>query len=376
MDEYARKVIPLICHQPLTELDQNQFVQSRAVEAAFQAVKNGIPDIVKEITKANDNISWSNTDPEDSINMFACAVAHRQEEVVRFLYEKYATEDTNMVITIDKDGNNVLHLAAKLAPRYQLDCISGSALQLQSELRWFKGLEDIVPRSCHEQKNKNGETPLQVFAREHEDLLKKAEEWVKRTAESSTVVGALIITIMFAVAFTVPGGQDERTGFPIFLHKTPVPFMVFMVSDAISLFAASSAVIMFLGILTSRFAYKDFHKSLPIRLVMGLSSLFISIATMTMAFCAAVVIMLEGRLWVVIPITLLAGIPVTCFVVLQFPLLVEIYVSNSSPNIFDRGVSSWTRIMREMLVGLWQFVLVIVCFTGCFTACFVPFYVF
>ncbi|GKV38849.1 hypothetical protein SLEP1_g46712 [Rubroshorea leprosula] len=353
-DEYAREVLRLIC-ESFSKLDQNQFVQSNAMEATFPAIKNGITVIVKEIiTKAKDNMVWSNTDPEDSSrNIFACAVAHRQEEVARFLYE--FAEDTNMFITIDKDGNNILHLAAKLSPRYQLDCISGSVLQLQSELRWFKGVEEIIPRSHHEHRNFNSETPLEVFVREHQDLLKEAKEWVKKTAESSTVVSALIITITFAAAFTVPGGNDQSAGFPIFLHKTPIPFMVFMVSDAISLFAASSSVIMFLGILTSRFGYKDFHKSLPIRLVMGLSSLFISIATMTMAFCAALVILLGGRLWVVIPITLLAGIPVTFFVLLQFPLLVEIYVSTSRPNIFDREVSSWKRIMKDMFLGLGAF---------------------
>ncbi|GKV53491.1 hypothetical protein SLEP1_g60012 [Rubroshorea leprosula] len=340
MDAYAREVIRLICKESFSKLDEIQFGQSTAVKAILQAIKCGIPDIVTEITYANVNILRSITDPEDSSrNIFACAIAHHQEEVARFLYrfaeKKTNVVETNMVIAVDEDKNNILHLAAKLAPPYQLDCISGSALQLQSELRWFKGVEEIVPRSYREHRNNNGETPLEVFVREHKDLLKGAEEWVKKTAESSTVVGALIITIMFAAAFTVPGGHEQ---------------------NAISLFAASSSVIMFLGILTSRFAYEDFHKSLPIRLVMGLSSLFISIATMTMAFCAALVIMLEGRLWVVIPITLLAGIPVAFFVLLQFPLLVEIYVSTSRPNIFDGEVSSWMRIMKDMFVGLWAVV--------------------
>ncbi|GLT90065.1 hypothetical protein SLE2022_080170 [Rubroshorea leprosula] len=341
MDAYAHEVIRLICKESFSKLDEIQFGQSTAVKAILQAIKSGIPDIVREITYANVNILRSITDPEDSSrNIFACAIAHHQEEVARFLY-RFAEEqtnvvETNMVIAFNEDQNNILHLAAKLAPPHQLDWFSRSALQLQSELRLFKGVEEIVPRSYREHQNNNGETPLEVFVREHKDLLKAAEEWVKKTAESSTVVGALIITIMFAAAFTVPGGPEQSTGFPIFLHKTPVPFMVFMVSDAISLFAASSSVIMFFGILTSRFAYEDFLKSLPIRLVMGLSSLFISIATMMMAFCAALVIMLEGRLGVVIPITLLAGIPVTVFVVLQFPLLLEIYVSTSRPNVFDR----------------------------------------
>ncbi|GKV50920.1 hypothetical protein SLEP1_g57598 [Rubroshorea leprosula] len=353
MDKYACEVISLIC-QPLSdsELDQKHFVQSgAAVNTIIHAIKNDIPIIVKEIIKANKNIFWRSLNLEDSRNMFARAVAHRQEEVAHLLYE-FAKEDTNMVITIDKDGNNILHLAAKLAPPYQLGRISGSAFQLQNELRWFKGVGEIVPRSYRENKNNKGETPLEVFVREHKDLLKEAEEWGKRTAQSSTVVGALIITIMFAMAFTVPGGNDQSTGFPILLHKTPIPFMIFMVSDALSLFAASSSVIIFLGILTAHHAAEDYRKYSLV--IWGLTFLFISIATMTIAFCAALFIMLQGRLVVVILITLVAGIPIKWFVQLQFPLLVDIFCLTLGPNLFDRREMSWMNRMIKGVVDLWM----------------------
>ncbi|GLT68702.1 hypothetical protein SLA2020_409090 [Shorea laevis] len=284
------------------------------------------------------------------VSMLSRILAHRQEEVARLLYE-FAKKDTNMGIPMDKDGNTILHLAAKLAPPYQLGCISGSAFQLQSELRWFKGVGEIVPRSYHKHKNKKRETPLEVFVGEHQDLLKEAEEWGKKTAESSTVVGALIITIMFSVAFTVPGGNDQSTGFPILSHKTPIPFMIFMVSDALSLFAASSSVIIFLGILTAHHAAEDYCKySLVIN---GLTYLFISIATMTIAFCAALFITLQGRLVVVIPITLVAVIPIKWFVQLQFPLLVDIFCLTLGPNIFGSREASWMSRRTADMISLW-----------------------
>ncbi|GLT30510.1 hypothetical protein SLA2020_053060 [Shorea laevis] len=355
MDAIAREIVHFICQQ-LSALEEKEFKQSGAVEATFQAIKNGIPEIVIGITEANSNILGNCTDPEDSRNMFACAVAHRQEEVAQFLYEFNARIGTNIFFTTDKDkdkdGNNSLHLAAKLAP--YLDYISGTALQLQSELRWFKLMEGIVPQFYNYDKNNGGqtasqnyggETPFQVFVKEHKQLLKEAEEWLKKIAESSTVVGALIITIMFAVAFTVPGGNNQNTGFPIFLNKTTdsstvlsptVPFMVFVVSDAISLFAASSSVLMFLGILTSRYAYEDLLKSLTVKLIIGISSLFISIAAMmVVAFCVALFIMLQGRLWIVIPVTLFAVVPVIIFGRLQFLSLIELCKSTFSRGIFD-----------------------------------------
>ncbi|GKV46582.1 hypothetical protein SLEP1_g53554 [Rubroshorea leprosula] len=53
-------------------LDEDEFVRSGAVEATFQAIKNGIPEIAIEIAKIT-NILWNRTDPEDGRNMFACA---------------------------------------------------------------------------------------------------------------------------------------------------------------------------------------------------------------------------------------------------------------------------------------------------------------
>ncbi|GKV51018.1 hypothetical protein SLEP1_g57695 [Rubroshorea leprosula] len=169
---------------------------------------------------------------------------------------------------------------------------------------------------------------------------------MKKTAESSTVVGALIITIMFAAAFTVPGGNDQNTGFPIFLNSTGesstlVPYTVFMVSDAISLFTASGSVLMFLGILTSRYAYQDFLISLPLKLIVGLCSLFVSIATMAVAFCASLFIMLKGRLVFFILITVLAGIAsVILFMLVQLQLVFEIYSSTCRSHIFGPSFAS------------------------------------
>ncbi|GKV29680.1 hypothetical protein SLEP1_g38585 [Rubroshorea leprosula] len=70
--------------------------------------------------------------------MFTCAVTNRQEKVAQFLRELGASSDENIVNFIDEDGNNVLHMAARVASHSKLSHISGAALQLQSELRWFQ----------------------------------------------------------------------------------------------------------------------------------------------------------------------------------------------------------------------------------------------
>lgn len=187
--------------------------------------------------------------------------------------------------------------------------------------------------------------PHAVFTRYHKELMKEGEQSMKETATSCTVVGALIVTMMFAAAFTVPGGNKGDTGAPIFLEANA--FMLFIISDAISLFSSTTSVMVFLGILTSRYKEDDFLKSLPSKMIIGLFTLFLSIATMMIAFSAALYIMLNGKSWIVIPIILLSGVPITSFVWMQFPFFVEIFISTYGADIFERKIYA-NRFWGEM----------------------------
>ena len=200
-------------------------------------------------------------------------------------------------------------------------------------------VESIVPRRVHASPNNDHLTPRQLFTENHEDMMSKGEKWMKDTASSCTVVGSLIVTIMFAAAFTVPGGNDQNKGFPIFLNEKL--FMVFIISDALSLFSSSTSVLMFLGILTSRYAEEDFLKSLPTKMIIGLSTLFFSIAAMMTAFSAALFLMLREQSWIFIPVICLASVPVTLFVLMQFPLLVDMTILTYRPGIFNRKMERW-----------------------------------
>lgn len=71
---------------------------------------------------------------ENRYTIFHIAVKHRQAEVFKLIYEIGAIKD--LIATYkDDNGNNMLHLAAKLAPPDRLNCIS---LQMQQEALWFK----------------------------------------------------------------------------------------------------------------------------------------------------------------------------------------------------------------------------------------------
>ena len=77
-------------------------------------------------------------------------------------------------------------------------------------------MESIVPPKVWGFLNKERLTPRESFTKNHKDMRKDREQWMKETTMSCTVVGALIVTIMFAAIFTVPGGNNQNNGFPIF----------------------------------------------------------------------------------------------------------------------------------------------------------------
>ncbi|KAL9463036.1 hypothetical protein AB3S75_000948 [Citrus x aurantiifolia] len=153
----------------------------------------------------------------------------------------------------------------------------------------IKAVENLVRPSFQEMHNASNKIPRGVFTETHEELVKEGEKWMD-TAQSCTVVVSLIIIVVFAAAFTVLGGNNSE-GIPNLLHD--VPFIVFITSDALALFSSTTSLLMFLGILTSRYSEEDFLVSFPRKLIIGLLSMFFSIAAMMVAFGATIYVALS-----------------------------------------------------------------------------------
>ncbi|CAI0392194.1 unnamed protein product [Linum tenue] len=157
---------------------------------------------------------------------------------------------------------------------------------------------------------------------------------MKDTALSCSVVAALVVTVVFAAAFTLPGGANDK-GVPIYINNGP--FIVFVAADILALFSGSTSLLMFLGIMTARYSERDFLRSLPMKMGIGLFALFLSIAAMMTAFGASLHIILYHKVrWILAPIGLVASVPSILFAFLQFPLLAEVVLSTFGPSIFGK----------------------------------------
>ncbi|XP_076911845.1 uncharacterized protein LOC143569948 [Bidens hawaiensis] len=304
-------------------ITQNKEKKSYPTRVLFVAAKAGNTRFITEIIRLYPDAIWKVDDKNKTI--FHLAIKRRQAKIYNLLYEIGAMKD---LITPIKDakGNNMLHMVAKSGKENRFQDLSGVVLQMQRELLWFKEVEQMIPPQYRQKKNNAGETPKDLFTKKHADLVTKGKEWMKDTASQCMVAATLIATIVFAAAFTLPGGYNQDTGIPFF-RKEP-SLIIFVIADAISLISSSTSVLIFLSILTSRYAEHDFLASLPRKLIFGITTLFLSIVTMMVAFSASFFVLYNKKVeWVPITITSLAVLPVILFIILQFRLVKDVYYS-------------------------------------------------
>ncbi|KAJ0878162.1 putative PGG domain-containing protein [Helianthus annuus] len=208
-------------------------------------------------------------------------------------------------------GNNFLHFAARLGPSRKLDLISCPPFRMQRELQWFKVAQEIVPQGWRTEKNCLRETPDMVFKKEHKDLEIESGEWMKTISNSVTITATLIITVMFASVIQVPGGNDDK-GLPNFISQPA--FILFQISITLSAAASAISLLLSIAIITHPLTQDDFLLRLPIAMVIGWVSLFVSAALCMLAFGAALFLLFgTNDPWILGLLASLVALPVILF---------------------------------------------------------------
>jgi hypothetical protein len=179
----------------------------------------------------------------------------------------------------------------------------------------------IMPSHYVMHRDNDNKTADEFFKETHGDLLKKAQTWIKETSQSCSTVAVLVATVVFAAAYTVPGGTDEE-GYPKFRYKPS--FLFFPIMDVLAIASSLSSVVMFLSILTSPFGQENLLKSLPRKLMVGFTFLFLSVTTTMLTFTATVLLIIQlekkSHAWTMTLTYAAALFPVCVFAIVQFPL--------------------------------------------------------
>ncbi|RDX63244.1 Ankyrin repeat-containing protein ITN1, partial [Mucuna pruriens] len=290
------------------------------------AAKIGIVEMVNEIiSKIPSVIHETNLEKK---NVLLVSVENRQTLVVEELRNRFGEKKKNLmlynlILNVDDKENTVLHLAAVPTDKGWMIiwcCLANDvAYQMVSGIYIFTDLyvKELVPEHFTVRTNKKERTAGEIFRETHKGLVKEASEWLKDTSESCSVVAALLAGVSFATSSTVPGGVNTDTGKPA--------FEAFAMFSLIGLCFFVTALIMFFSILTSRKETKDFRTNLPVKVLWGLSSLFISIAALFATFCSCHIFVIDDKYkQILILLYAVTCLPVTFYAVAQFPLYIDL----------------------------------------------------
>ncbi|XP_031285132.1 protein ACCELERATED CELL DEATH 6-like [Pistacia vera] len=284
----------------------------------FLATKSGCIEIVKEILNAYPQ-AMEHIDDEGR-NILHVAIKYRQLEIFE-LVRQMEVPIRRLVRKTDNSGNTILHMAGIKRTDYVPEKMEGPAFVLQDELLWYERVQEVTISHFMNHRNDSGLTAEGLFAAANNELRVTSKEWLKHTAEGCSVVSVLIATVAFAAAYTVPGGSNENTGFPVLINQ-PF-FVVFTISDVLSLTFSLAAVVTFLSILSSPFRLEDFKHSLPNKMTLGFTFLFLSVCLMMVAFAATILLMIKNKEhWAKIMLYTCSFIPVGIFALSYFPLYI------------------------------------------------------
>nr|POE66721.1 ankyrin repeat-containing protein itn1 [Quercus suber] len=299
-------------------IDTNDISKEKTEIVILLAARNGITEMVEYILKEFPvAINYMNKDK----NIVLLAAENRQTHVLQHLLEQEFVK-CKLIHEVDANENNALHLAAQIGKQKPW-LIPGAALQMQWEIKWYEFVKDNMPQHFCYQVNKEGMTPEEIFNETHEELVKSGGEWLNKTSESCSVVAALIATVAFASSTTIPGSINETNGAPNLESHSMLT--IFAVSSLVALCFSITALFSFLAILTSRYEQKDFRRDLPKKLLLGLTSLLVSITSMLISFCAGHYFMLKNKLKdKAFPVYAATCLPIVFFAIQQLPLYVDI----------------------------------------------------
>ncbi|XP_059317683.1 ankyrin repeat-containing protein At5g02620-like isoform X3 [Lycium ferocissimum] len=299
---------------------EGQAVTKVAESPLILATKSGCTEIVEEILKTYPQaVEYIDSQGR---NILHVAIKYRQMQIFDIV-EKMDMPMRRLKRKITHKGNSILHMVG-IKEDPEIADMRSPALLLQENLLLFERVKNVCSDDFFEIINKDGKTAEELFTKANAKLRSEAKDWLKRTAENCTIVAVLIATVAFAAAYTIPGGPNQSTGYPVLMDH-PF-FVIFTIGDVLSITFALTSMITFLSILTSSFLMHEFRRSLSEKLILGFTLLILSVSMMMLAFASTIILMIHYKeRWTKIALSSMAFLPVTIFAVSYFPLYVSLW---------------------------------------------------
>ncbi|XP_027367768.1 uncharacterized protein LOC113873709 [Abrus precatorius] len=325
---------------------EEEFLNSeRTSEAMFDAAKSGNVMILEFIFKYNPALLTKvNSEGQSLLHI---AILHRHVTVYRLIKSKGAYKNV-MLQLVDYDGNNVLHLAGKLAAEGRFGSPMHQVLICSEEL-WFKEVEKTAPPALKTKVNRDGWRPREVFYREHKELSEKAVCELNGIANNFLVVGTLVVTLGISAALTIRTNNISGET-PVFDQNRW--YIIFIVSVAFGIsFCAVSMLLFTSVILPSKWMPDQCFVSFRLtRIVGGCLLLYASVGILgTISVMSGTVLVYNFfPKWIFCAIASLSAIPVILsFVIYHYSLylakhLILAFCEEAAMRTLSRVGIKWT----------------------------------
>ncbi|KAI9198551.1 hypothetical protein LWI28_018034 [Acer negundo] len=248
-----------------------------------------------------------------------------------------------VVAHVNSKKQNILHVAAMYRQREVFEVVVRKKVSLHSRhgaLFWRNLLRGRIPTARGDtmvptcrgnnalslwlvQRFQKQEDTRRAFQTDSRKTTWGSKRLHKMTAQACSTVAVLIATVVYAAAYTLPGGNNQH-GRPMFENFSA--FALFTVTDYIAVGCSLTSVVMFLSILVAPLQLRDFHHTLPRTLTMGFTFLFLSVAATMIAFTSTVFLTIhymEQQRWFRTFCFSLVSAIVSIFAMIQFPLYVS-----------------------------------------------------
>ncbi|KAF3321498.1 Death-associated protein kinase dapk-1 [Carex littledalei] len=225
----------------------------------------------------------------EGMNVLQVAIKHGHEKIVDIIESMTSGNNpilpSSLLSSIEKKTKNtILHFAAEK----EVDTYQGYALQMKFELQWFERVKKLVPKDLEYSRNQNEKTAQELFTEKHKEMVKSGKEQLMEVGKTCS---SLVAAVVFASSFSIPGDKDSHNN-PIFVHK--IAFKVFSHAYVLGLSCASTALVLFLSLLTSSYKEQDFRRALPTKYILANISFFFALVALLVSFSCNIYLNIYG----------------------------------------------------------------------------------
>ncbi|GAB2260364.1 hypothetical protein Droror1_Dr00011219 [Drosera rotundifolia] len=262
-----------------------ELVTNKGRNILHEAADYGKHDVVKHILNSPLLSSLVNQQDNEGNTPLHLATKKCKPKIVSLM-----TWDARVDLKIVNDaGQTVVDVAE--------DNFNENQTKFQTRLTWSALVSaggtkarDVKPKGPKPYNRIRGETslsndkykPFNNVESEEQEVRQGSDSQVmkgyKERANTLTLVATLIATITFAAGFTVPGGYDQTTGVPIFMHRTM--FSVFIICNSVALYSSIMVVVALI------WAQLEDFNLVSSALTLALPLLVVALTMMSVAFMA------------------------------------------------------------------------------------------